>query len=88
MTANIGLRHRWKYRSHWREQKVARGRWHFNVRQIKHRLGRQIRTFHSAPRGTVFTWRIRAIQRLRKVSPNTYRGTMRGVKHFVRRSRS
>lgn len=87
MTARLGQIHNWRYRSRWREKKIKAGQWRFSVKQVKTRVGRRMRHYADAPRGTTFHWLIRGKQVLTKISPNTYRGTFKGRKYFVKRTR-
>lgn len=85
MTMRIGGKHRWKYNTRWNERKTRPGTWTFNATQTKHRLGKQMHSTHSTPIGTTFHWKINARQKMTKIGPNTYRGSMQGHKRFVSR---
>lgn len=80
-------RHDWRYHSTWHERKRGKGLWWFSSPQEKVRLGRQTKRWHGTPRNTVFIWRVRAVQHMRKVGRNRYVGGMTGVKSLLGRRR-
>lgn len=85
MTMKVGGKHRWDYRSKWNEVKVKPGKWLIHVVQTKGRKGHQYKMNEGAKVGTKFVWFIKAKQVMRKVSPNQYKGYMRGAKYFRKR---
>lgn len=84
MTMKIGHAHRWRYKSTWHEKKVGPRLWRFVSPQLKYRIGRHMRRYGSAGRGSTFRWTIQARQTMRKVGPNVYKGSLIGTKRLAR----
>lgn len=77
-----GYKHNWKYKGAWKERKIRTGLWKFTFRATKSHKGS--RSYGSFGKGTTGAWKINAIQRIRKISPNAYQTTMTGTKKPLR----
>lgn len=77
-----GFHHDWTYKGRWNETKIRTGLWKFKFRATKSHKGK--RTYGQFGKGTTGTWRINAIQRITKISPNAYQTTMYGTKKPIR----
>ena len=77
MGVKPGYKHRWKYKGHWKETKIAPGLWKFRFDALKHRKG--------SPKGGLrpgqsISWNIKGTQTAIKVSGRTYKTTFTGSK--------
>ena len=76
-----GYQHNWRYKGHWKETKIAPGKWTFKYTALKHRKG--------SPRGGLnigqsVIWNIHGTQTATKVSGRTYKTILKGTKTLKR----
>lgn len=73
-----GYTHNWTYKGHWKETKLKPGLWKIKFKATKNR--KTAKTIGNFGIGTTGTWKIKAIQHIKKTGKGTYQTTMIGTK--------
>lgn len=84
MAVKKGYQHNWKYTGHWKEKKIAPGKWKIRFRATKGRRVRGRPQKYEPKKGFQILWKINAYQRATKTGRGTYQTDMYGTKKVVK----